>query len=117
MFIRLLTSIINASNHAKFVSLNNQKCMTQPTLIKLYPDGYSQKLRYYPFAVNLDRCAGSCNTLDDLSTRVCAPNETKDLSFYVFKMITRINESTTVTKHISCKFECKIDSKKCNSSQ
>ena len=45
MFIRLLTSIVNASNHTKCVSLNNQQCMTQPSLINLHPNKYSQGLR------------------------------------------------------------------------
>ena len=40
-FIRLLTSLVNASN---------------PT-----------KCQYYPFTAKLDRCVGSCNTLKDLS--------------------------------------------------
>ena len=29
----LIISIVNGSNHAKCVSLSNQKCMTQPILI------------------------------------------------------------------------------------
>ena len=33
MFIGLLTSVVNASNHAKCVSLNNQQCMIQTTLL------------------------------------------------------------------------------------
>ena len=65
MFIGLLTSVVNASNHTKCASLNNQQCMTQRTLINLHPSEYSQKLHYYPFSVNLDRCVESCNTLDD----------------------------------------------------
>ena len=32
-------------------------------------------------------------------------------------MITGINESKTLKKHVSCKCECKFDSKKCNSNQ
>ena len=32
-------------------------------------------------------------------------------------MTTGINESKTLTKHISCKCKCKFDVKKCNSSQ
>ena len=32
----LLISTINASNHTKCMSLSNQQCMTQPTLINLY---------------------------------------------------------------------------------
>ena len=42
MFMELLISIINASNHRKCVFLSNQKCMTQPTLINLHPNEYSQ---------------------------------------------------------------------------
>ena len=51
--------------------------MIQPTLINLHPNDYSQGLRYYPFAVNLDRCAGSCNAINNLSNRVCVPKKTK----------------------------------------
>ena len=49
IFIVLLTSIVNISNHTKCVSLSNQKCSTQPTLINLRPNEYSQRLPQYPF--------------------------------------------------------------------
>ena len=74
MFIRLLTGLVNGSNHTKCISLSNQKYMTQPTLINLHPNKYSQELHYYPFAVKLDRCVGSCTILNDLSNKVCVPN-------------------------------------------
>ena len=32
-------------------------------------------------------------------------------------MITRINESKTLTKHISCECKCKFDGRKCNLDQ
>ena len=79
----LLTSLVNASNHAECISLNDQKCEIQPTLINLHPNEYSQKLHYYPFAVKLDRCVGSCNTLNDLPNKLCVPNKTEDLNKYV----------------------------------
>ena len=66
--------------------------MIQPTLINLHPNEYSQEFHYYPFAVKLDRCVGSCNTLNDLSNKVCIPNKTEDLNLSVFNMITGINE-------------------------
>ena len=56
---------------------------------------YSQELHDYPFAVNLNRCAGSCNTVDDLSNKMCVPNEREDLDLHIFNMITVINESKT----------------------
>ena len=42
IFIKLLISVANASNHAKCVLLSNRKCMIQPTLIILHPNEYSQ---------------------------------------------------------------------------
>ena len=117
MFIVLLSYIAHGSNHRKCVSLSNQKCMDQPTLINLHPNEYSQEFHYYPFAVKLDRCVGSCNTLKDFSNKVCVPNKTEDLNLSVFNMITGVNESKTLTKHISCECKCKFDGRKCYSGQ
>ena len=94
MFIGLLISIVNASNHTKCVSLSNQKCMTQPTLINVYPNEYSQEFYYF-----LLRCVGSCNFLNDLSNKVCAPNKTEDLNISIFNMITGINESKLLSRY------------------
>ena len=115
MFIVLLSNIFNGSNHTKYVLLSNQKCMTQPTVINLRPNEYSQDFHYYPYAVKLDRCVGSCNTLNDLSNKVCVPSKTEDLNLSVFNMITGINESKPFTKHISCECKCKFDETKCSS--
>ena len=72
---------------------------------------------YYIFAVNLGRCMGSCNTLNDLFNEVCVPNKTGNLNLSVFNMTTQINESKTLNEHISCKCKCKLESRKCNSNQ
>ena len=110
-------SIINASNNTQCVSLSNQKCEIQPTLINLHPNECNQELHYYPFAVKLDRCVGSCNTLNGLSNKLCVLNKTEHLNLSLFNMITVINESKTLTKHISCECKCRFDGKKCNSDQ
>ena len=77
MFIRLLTSTVSASNHTKCILLSNQKCMAQPTLINVHLNEYSWELHYNPFAVKLDRCVGSCNTLNDSSNKVSLPIKQK----------------------------------------
>ena len=100
MFIVLLTSIVNACSHTKFVSLRNQNCMTQPTLINLHANEYSQEFHYYPFAVKLDRCVGICNILNNLSNKVCVPNKTEIFNLSMFNMITWIDESKTLKKNI-----------------
>ena len=117
MFIVSLTGLVNEFNHIKCESLSDQKCMIQPTLINLHPNEYSQEFHYYPFAVKLDRCVGICNTLNNLSNKVCVSNKTEDLNLSKFNMITRINESKTLAKHISCECKCKIDGRKCNSNK
>ena len=38
IFIGLLTSIVNVSNHTVCVSLSNQKCTNRATFIKLDPN-------------------------------------------------------------------------------
>ena len=91
--------------------------MIQPTVINLHPNECNQELHYYPFAVKLDRCVWSCNTLNDLSNKVCFPNKTEDLNLNVFNLIARINELKALTKHISCECECKFDGRSFNSDQ
>ena len=117
MFIVLLASIVTDSTQKKCVSLSNQKCEIQPTFMNLHPKEISEEFHYYPFTVKLEKCVGSCNTLNDLSNKVCVPNKTEDLNLSVFNTITRINELKTLTKHISCKCKCKFDERKCNSNQ
>ena len=101
----------------KCVLLVIQKCMIQPTLIDSYPNEYSHEFHYYPFAVKLDKCVGNCNSLNDLSYEICVINKTKDLNLSLFNMITWINESKTLTKHIWCECKCRFDGRKCNSDQ
>ena len=117
MFIVLLTSIVNPSKHSKCLSLNNQKCEIQPTLINLHLNEYSQELHYYPFAVKFEKCAGSCNTLNDFSKKVCVPDKTEDLNLSVSNKITGVNKLKTLTKHILCECKCRFDGRKCNSDQ
>ena len=92
IFIAILTGIVNGSDHTKCVLLSNQVCEIQPALIILHPNEYHQEFHYHPFTVNLDRCIENCNTLNDLSIKLCVPNKTEDLKIIVFNMITVINE-------------------------
>ena len=61
--------------------------------------------------VNLDRCNKTCYTLDYSFGRICVPYKTENVNINVFNVVTRINESKTLTKHISCKCKYKFDGK------
>ena len=75
IFIGLLISRANAFNDTKCVSVRNQKCMTEPSLVNLHPNRYGQEFHFYPFANKLDRCVAGCNTLNNLSYKVCVSNK------------------------------------------
>ena len=95
--------------------LSNQKCLIQPALIDLHPNKYGQEF------------VGSCNTVILLSVIVLynlilllllsVSNKTDGLNLSVFNMITGINESKALTKHISCQCKCRFDGRKGNSDQ
>ena len=49
------------------------------------------------------------NTLDDPFGIICVLTKKDDVNLKVFNMITRINKSKALTKHISCEYKCKIN--------
>ena len=55
--------------------------------------------------------------MNNLSNKVRVPNKTEDLNLRLFNIITGINESQTLTKHISCKCKCRFNRRKCNSGE
>ena len=71
----LVSLSLSRSLATKCVSLNKEPCMIRPTLIDLNPI----ELIYYPFMISLDKCNGSYNVADGLSTKICVPSETKDV--------------------------------------
>ena len=63
------------------------------------------------------RFARSCNTINDLSNKTCVPNKTEDLNLSTSHMITEINQSKKLTKHISCGCKCVFNETKLESNQ
>ena len=66
---------------------------------------------------NLDKCNGSCGVVDDLSTKICVPSETKDVNVKVINFITKINEPKAFVKHISSDSKFKLNHSTCNSNK
>ena len=46
--------------------------------------------------VNSVRSLGRCNSLNDLSYRICIPNKTEDLNLNNFNIITGIDDKTYI---------------------
>ena len=85
-----------ACDRTKRLFLNDEPF--KPTLIDLNP----VEVKYYPFIISLDKCAGRCNVL---SPKICVPKETKDINVKAFSIITNKIEAKAMKKHILC--DCK----------
>ena len=90
-----LTCVAEVSDGIKCVSLNNQPYQAGPTLL----DVNSYELLYYSFVVNVNKCCGSCTTIDDPYARICVPNKVKNMNVKVFNLISRVNETRFLVQH------------------
>ena len=97
------------------VSVVNQKCMPRPKILDVN-EGVGEAL-FYPYNVQVDKCSGSCNTLDNPIEKLCIPNVIKGLNMKVYSFLTMLNEARNVLWHESCKCVCKLNSSVCNNKQ
>ena len=66
-----LFSIIKAKA-LECVSVVNQKCMPRLKILNVN-ESISEAL-FYPYKVQVNKCSGSCNTLDNPMAKLCVPN-------------------------------------------
>ena len=59
------------------VSVINQKCMPRPKILDVN-EGVGEAL-FYPYNVLVNKCSGSCDTLDDPIAKLCVPNIIKGI--------------------------------------
>ena len=97
------------------VSVINKKCMPRPKILGVN-EGIGEAL-FYPYNVQVNKCSGSCNTLDNSIEKLCVPNVIKGLNMKVYNFLTMFNESRNVLWHESCKCVCKLNSSVCNNKQ
>ena len=77
--------------------------MIRRSLINLNSD----ELKYYPFMVTLDKCSGSCNSGNDLSTKICIPSKTKHIIVKTFCHANNMKMENNKLKKICIKnFTC-----------
>ena len=97
------------------VSVINQKCMPRPKILDVN-EGIGAAL-FYPYNVLVNKCSGSCNTLDNSMSKICVPKIVKNVNMQVYNFLMRLNETRNVLWHESCKCVCKLNSSVCNNKQ
>ena len=107
---RSLFSIIK-TRAVECVSVINRKCMPRPKI-----EGAGEAL-FYPYIVLVNKCSGSCDTLDNPIAKMCVPNIIKRIDMKVYNFLMRLNETRNVLWHESCKCVCRLNSSLCNNKQ
>ena len=97
------------------VSVVNQKCMPRPKILNVN-EGIGEAL-IYPYNVLVNKCSGSCDTLDKPMSKICVPKIIKNVNMKVYKFLMMLNETRNVLWHESCKCVCRLNSSVCNSKQ
>ena len=64
------------------VSVVNQKCMPRPKIFDVN-EGVGEAL-FYPYNVQVNKCSGSCNTLDNPIAKLYVPNVIKEINMQVY---------------------------------
>ena len=78
--ISLLISLfgITKTKALECVSVTNRKCMPRPKILDVN-EGVSEAL-FYPYNVLVNKCSGSCNTLDNPMVKMCVLNIIKNVN-------------------------------------
>ena len=60
-------------NSLECVSMNNQECKIRTEIIDLN----TNEAMFYPFSIKINRCKGSCNTINNSYAKICVPDQIK----------------------------------------
>ena len=109
-----LFSIIKART-LECLSVINQKCKPGPKILDVN-EGIGEAL-LYPHNVLVNKCSGSCNTLDNPMSKICVPKVIKNVNIKVYSFLMMLNETRNVLWDESCRCVCKFSSPVCNIKQ
>ena len=76
------------------MSVITQKCMRRPKILDVN-ESVGEAL-FYPYIVQVNKCSGRCNTLDNPIEKLCVPNVIKGLNMKVYNFLTILNETRNV---------------------
>ena len=97
----------------KCVSMSNQECKVRPVIVNINSDESS----FYPYSIQIKKCSGSCNNINDPYTKLCVPNVIKYMNVKVFHLMSRTNETRHMKWYETVKCKCRLDASICNNKQ
>ena len=109
------TTLFNLSNvnSLECVLMTNQECKIRTKIFNLN----TNEPIFYPYSMTINRCKGSCNTINNPYTKICVPDQVKNINVKVFNLLSRTNETRYIKWHETCKCKCALDASICNNKQ
>ena len=89
------------------VSAINRKCMPRPKILDVN-EGLGEAL-FYSYNVLVNKCSGSCDTIDNPMATLCVPGIIRRANMQVYNFLMSFNETRNVLWHESCKCVCKLN--------
>ena len=81
--------------------MNNQECKIRPKIINYN----SNEPSFYPYSIEINKCSGSCNNINDPYAKLCVPDVVKDLNVKLFNLM---YETRHIKWHETCKCKCRL---------
>ena len=100
-------------NSLECVSMNNQECKIRPEII----NRNTNEPLFYTYSIKINKCKGSCNTVNDPHAKICVPDNIKNTNVKVFNLMSRTNETRHIKWHKTCKYRSRLDASVCNNKQ
>ena len=64
---------------------------------------------FYPYNLLVNKCSGSCNTLDNPMSKICVLKVIKNVNIKVNNFLMMLKETRNVLWHESCKCVCRLN--------
>ena len=100
-------------NSLECVLMNNQECKIRSEIINVS----TNEPIFYPYSIKINKCKGSCNTINDPYAKIFVPNNIKNTNVKVFNLMSRTNETRHIEWHKTCKCKSRLDVSVCNNKQ
>ena len=76
------------------VSVINRKCMPRPKILDVN-EGVGEAL-FYPYNVLVNKCSGSCDTINNPMAKLCVLDIIKRVNMQVYNFLVMLNETRSV---------------------
>ena len=72
---------------------------------------------FYPYSIKINKCRGSCNTINDPYAKLRVPDMINNINVKVFNLMSRTNETRHIEWHKTCNCKCRLDASVFNNKQ